>query len=1464
MSWISDDKKLERQKAVLHFCDYINKSALPAEFKEAMKDGSVTRVEISSSSRTWRVHILLDELVKKEDVRQFENEIAASIPELNKLIFLIRYHIPDITLEEIVRDYWDEIVYSVTQEHPVLSGWINKATKKIEGNTLQIFVTNSIAAEIINQRQVAGQITEMLKREFNKEFKVTIFTLEDDSCEFNTVTQEHEQHLVRAILEQKIETSGDTGERRTDRPAKQVLPDNVKAFRKRRTREPEAGAIMGRVINEESITIQHIIEEEKSISIQGRINSMDVKLLKSGRTLVSFDISDMTDSITVKLFEDEKDEGRFSGALKKGLWVKVRGPVQQDTFVRELVLMARDINIAEFKERTDNAEEKRVELHLHTRMSAMDGIAGVSDAVAIAAKWGHSAVAVTDHGVVQAFPDAYEAGKKHGIKIIYGLEGYLVDDGAPIVVKSRPGKLNEEEFVVFDIETTGFSPNNNEIIEIGAVKIKGGQIIDRFSSFVRPRNGIPGEVQKLTGIIPEMVSESAYIEDVLPNFMEFSGTAVLVAHNAQFDTGFIRVNLRRLEDKSLENPILDTLSLARALLPKLKNHKLKNIAKEFGVNLENHHRAVDDAEATAQIFLKLMKRLIEDGFNTLDEINELTKEIKLDKLKTRHIVLLVQNQTGLRNLYQLVTDSHLKYYYRHPRIPRSELIKRREGLIIGSACEAGELVTAFLDGADNEKIEEIASFYDYLEIQPTANNQFLVRQGLVENTASLEQLNRNIYELGKKLNKPVVATCDVHFIEPGDGFYRQLLMAGQGYEDADKQAPLYFRTTGEMLDEFLYLGEMAAKQVVIENPRWIAEQVEELKPMPDDFFPPKIDGAEDQISEMTLSRAVEIYGEPLPEIVAKRVDKELNSIISNGFAVLYLIAQKLVKKSNEDGYLVGSRGSVGSSFVATMTGITEVNPLPPHYVCPDCKYSEFIEDGSYGCGADLHDKECPKCGTKLKKDGFDIPFEVFLGFEGDKVPDIDLNFSGEYQPVAHKYTEELFGEGYVFRAGTIGTIAEKTAYGFVQKYMEERGMRKRRSEMDRLVAGCTGVKRTTGQHPGGVMVIPRDMDVHDFTPLQYPADDKKSGIITTHFDYHSISGRIVKLDILGHDDPTVIKMLEDLTGVDAKTIPLDEPKTMSIFSSTESIGVTPEQIRSPMASYAIPEFGTKFVRQMLEDTRPTTFSELVRISGFSHGTDVWLNNAQDLIKEGICQLNEAISARDDIMIYLIYRGLEPKRAFKIMEGVRKGKGVKPEDEEYMKEKNVPEWYIGSCKKIKYMFPKAHAVAYVMMAFRIAYFKVYYPKAFYATYFTVRADEFDADIIVQGAGAVRAKIEDIENRLKSDAKKDVTTKEKNLQTILEVALEMYERGIGMKRVSLEESQATRFLITEEGVLLPPFASLQGLGDTAAHNIVRARSEKPFSSVEDLRTRAKLSKTIIDIMQNHGCLNGLPETDQMALF
>ena len=956
-----------------------------------------------------------------------------------------------------------------------------------------------------------------------------------------------------------------------------------------------------------------------------------------------------------------------------------------------------------------------------------------------------------------------------------------------------------------------------------------------------------------------MVNGQPTIDEVLPKFMEFVGDSVLVAHNAAFDVGFIKKNLMDM-GKTLKNPVMDTVPLARYLYPDLKKVKLNLVAKHLGISLENHHRAVDDAKATAEILKFSFKKMKEEmDIHDVKTLNEkYLSNIDVKKLPLHHIIILAKNQTGIKNLYKLVSMAHLDYFARRPRLPKSIITEYREGLIIGSACEAGQLYKAVLEGKTDGELKEIASFYDYLEIQPIQNNEFLIRKGNVKDEEELRELNRKIYDLGKEMDKPVVATCDCHFLDPNDEVFRRIIMAGQGYGDADNQPPLYFRTTNEMMKEFEYLGEEACREVVIENTQKIADMVEVVKPIPDETFPPKIEGAEEEIRNMTMNKVHSIYGENLPEVVQKRLDKELNSIINNGYAVLYLIAQKLVAKSLEDGYLVGSRGSVGSSFVATMSDITEVNGLPPHYVCPNCKKSEFFLDGSISSGADLPDKNCPECGTKYIKDGHDIPFETFLGFEGDKEPDIDLNFSGEYQAVVHKYTEVLFGKGYVFKAGTIGTVAEKTAYGFVKKYLQERGLVVSQAEIERLTIGCTGIKRTSGQHPGGIMVVPNDNEIYNFCPIQHPADDVNTDIITTHFDYHSISGRLLKLDILGHDDPTVLRMLQDLTGLDPKTIPLNDPKVISLFTSPDALGVTKEELGCEVGSYGLPEFGTKFVRQMLVDTQPKSFADLVRISGLSHGTDVWLNNAQYFIKEGYTTLKDCIATRDDIMVYLMYKDLPPKTAFTIMEKVRKGKGLSEDDEALMREKNVPDWYIESCKRIKYMFPKGHAVAYVMMAVRIAYYKVYYPEAYYTTYFTVRADDFDADLICKGEEAIKAKMEEL-NSLGNN----ISVKEKGLLTILEISYEMYKRGLNFLKVDLYKSEATKFKIEEDGIR-PPLNALQGVGDNAAKSIVECRVNGEFISKEDLRLRSKVSKTVIETLDNHGCLEGMQESNQLSLF
>ncbi|MDI3501537.1 MAG: polymerase subunit alpha, Gram-positive type, partial [Thermoanaerobacter sp.] len=1307
-----------------------------------------------------------------------------------------------------------------------------------ENQKIIIKAPNEVIYEFIKSNKMDFILKEFLQKEYGLKTEIDVVLLEELEDTMERMIMEEDIKVIEEITKsgQKQETDKTT-EKMEDKEDSQVL--------------------LGKEIKAEAISIKDITAETEEAVIEGEIFSLEFKELKS-KILMTFDITDYTSSILVKAFLTEEKYNSLKENIQGGSFVKLRGKVFYDKYEGDLVISLKDLQLISPKERKDLSEEKRVELHLHTQMSSMDAVASATEVIKRAAKWGHKAIAITDHAVVQAFPEAMEASSKYGVKVIYGVEGYLVDDGVPIVTGDTEATL-EDEFTVFDIETTGLSNINDEIIEIGAVKIKEGKIIDTFETFVNPKIPISSFITKLTGIDESMVKDAPSIEEILPKFLEFASNSVLVAHNANFDVSFIKSKAKKF-NLNVNNAVLDTLELSRHLYKDLKNYKLDTLADYLQVKLEHHHRAVDDARATAEIFIKTIDRLKELGVEKVKDINAILKESEVDirKLPVYHVTILVKDQKGLRNLYEIISKSNLEYFHRTPRIPKSLLISRREGLIIGSACEQGEVFRAIVSNLEEKKLENIISFYDYLEVQPVGNNEFLIGKGEVKSVEELREINRKIYLLGKKYNKLIVATGDVHFLDPWDDIYRKILMAGKGYKDADRQPPLYFKTTDEMLKEFEYLGEEVAKEIVIDNPNKIADLVEEVKPIPDGTFPPVIEGAEEELRRLTLDKAHEIYGDPLPEIVQNRLDRELNSIINNGYAVMYIIAQKLVSKSLKDGYLVGSRGSVGSSLVATMSGITEVNPLPPHYVCPNCKYSEFITDGSYGCGVDMPDKTCPHCGTLMKKDGFDIPFEVFLGFEGDKEPDIDLNFSGEYQPIAHKYTEELFGKGHVFRAGTIGTLADKTAYGYVKKYFEERNLIVHKSEIKRLTVGCTGVKRTTGQHPGGIMVVPKDKSIYDFTPIQHPADAEDTDVITTHFDYHSISGRLLKLDILGHDDPTVIRMLEDLTGINAREIPLDDKKTMSLFTSVEALGIDPEELNTPVGTLGLPEFGTKFVRQMLIDTRPTTFAELVRISGLSHGTDVWLNNAQDIIREGIATLKEVISTRDDIMLYLISKGMDKKLSFKIMENVRKGKGVTQEEIEEMRKHGVPNWFIESCQKIKYMFPKAHAVAYVIMAFRIAYFKVHYPEAFYATYFTVRADDFNLDIVLKGKDSIKNAIKEIEAK-----GNNASPKEKSLLTVLEVALEMYLRGFKFINVDLYKSDAVKFFITEEG-LLPPLNSLEGVGIQAAKTIAQERENGKFLSVEDFRNRTKVSKTVIEILKQYGCLTDLPESNQLSLF
>ncbi len=1258
---------------------------------------------------------------------------------------------------------------------------------------------------------------------------------------------------------------------------KQALENEIiRKFEEARTDVRVSEVIAGKKIKGKLLPISEVTPEVGRCKTSGEIFAVDYKQRKDGAWIVSIDITDKKDSLSLKLFCDLPPRQNADGTsgrardctskeavekrLKPGVFISVYGDLTYDRYAGDYIMSAYDINeIDAPPSKDDNAPEKRVELHLHTQMSEMDGVSSATELISRAAKWGHKAIAITDHGVVQAYPEAAKAAKKCGIKVIYGVEGYVVNDDVSIVC--NPKKYSTKDtFIVFDLETTGLSAKKNEIIEIGAIKIFDGEIQDSFSTFVKPSELIPHKVTELTHITNAMVEGAPKETEAVKAFLDFCGeNSVLVAHNAGFDTGFIREAMQRM-GKTFNYTYLDTVSLSRKLLKELRSHKLNAVAKHLKIKLENHHRAVDDALATAHIFQKFLKMLEDDGVFDIGDINShFGKGIDVKGMPSHHIIVLAKTPVGLENLYRLISASNLDYFYRTPKMPKSIINKYREGLIIGSACEAGELYEAVFSGKSEEEIDKIVSFYDYLEIQPLGNNEFMIRNGSVSGKEQLQEINKKIIEIGRKHNKLTVATGDVHFLDPEDEVYRRVLMAGKGFDDADFQAPLYLRTTEEMLSEFSYLGEKDAYEVVVENPNKIADMFEELQPVRSGTYPPSIEGAQEDIIRMSNEKAEEIYGNPLPDIVRERMEKELKSITTYGFSVMYIIAQKLVSKSNADGYLVGSRGSVGSSFVAFLSGITEVNALPAHYVCEKCKHSDFVMDGSGLSGCDMPDKECPNCGIIMKKDGHDIPFETFLGFAGDKEPDIDLNFSGEYQSVAHKYTEELFGEGHVFRAGTIGTIADKTAFGYVKKYFAERDLKVRDAEIRRITLGCTGVKRTTGQHPGGVIIVPKDRDIHQFCPVQHPANDTESDIITTHFDYHSIHDNLLKLDILGHDDPTVIRMLEDLTGIDAKTISLGDKETLSLFLNTEALGVTPEQIGSQVGTYGVPEFGTEFVRQMLIDTKPTRFSELLRISGLSHGTDVWLNNAQDYIREGTIVLSEAICTRDDIMIYLIHMGLEPKTAFTIMEKVRKGKGLTPEDEADMKAHDVPQWYIDSCNKIKYMFPKAHAVAYVMMAFRIAWFKVHIPIAYYCAYFTIRAlGAFDGEIMCYGPEKVDAAMKEIDALIKP------SQKEKDLKTTLELVKEMYARGLKFSEVDIYKSHAKNFLPDGEGVIRPPLSALPGISIAMAESIVEEREKGEFFSVEDLHTRTKISKTALEILEKNGCFDGMQQSSQMCLF
>ena len=1436
----------------------------------------VERIGMNSDNTKMRIYITCDRLISRDKILEVKREIKHQVFPKQEIDLHIQekyYLSKQYNPEKLMHIYRDSILLELKEKEPILYALFQNVTITSENDILILTFQNTKSVE-----SYAQQLVEILKKIFIERCGVfTIFELNYANAVIKKKSEMMEEQMIAEKLSylqnkknEQLKMKEDTLSTLIEGNKKQKKNGNNR-YREPRTSD-NPNVFYGRDFEEEAMDIAEIQGEMGEVTIQGQVFHLSLRELRNEKTLIIFDITNFVDSITVKMFAKPEQKEHILSILKKDVFVKLKGITMIDKYDGELSIgsIVGAKKIPDFTiSRMDFAPKKRVELHCHTKMSDMDAVTDISTLITRARKWGMTSLAVTDHGNVQSFTEAFHLLKdvdQKEFKMIYGVEGYLVNDLNNIVENDNGQDFNST-YVVFDLETTGFSPVQDRIIEIGAVKIKKGRIIDQFNSLVNPEIPIPFHIEQLTGIKDSMLLDAPKIDSVLRVFLKFCEESVLVAHNASFDMSFIKENEDRL-DIVKQHTTVDTLGIARFLFPRNAKHSLDALAKIMHVNLENHHRAIDDAKATVDIFLKMIPLLEEKKITKLGEINErVQKDAKvISKLPAYHVIILAKNEIGRVNLYRLISTSHLNYFYKNPKIPKSLLMKYREGLIIGGACEAGEVFRAVVEGKSESQISNIVSFYDYLEVQPIGNNKFMIasdRYPKVNSDKDLEQLNCEIISLGEKFNKPVVATCDVHFMDPEDEIYRRIIMTGRGFPDADQQPPLYFRTTDELLEEFSYLERKKAEEIVITNSNLIADQIEYIEPVRKDKYPPVIPNSDKTLTDICYRKAYELYGEQLPEIVENRLKKELNSIITNGFAVMYIIAQKLVWKSVEDGYLVGSRGSVGSSFVATMAGITEVNPLPPHYYCLHCHYSDFesdeVKEYIGRAGIDMKDKLCPVCGEKLVKEGFDIPFETFLGFNGDKEPDIDLNFSGEYQSKAHKYTEVIFGAGQTYRAGTIGTLAEKTAYGYVKNYYEDKGIRKRMAEINRIVKGCTGIRRTTGQHPGGIIVLPIGEDINSFTPVQHPANDMNTDTITTHFDYHSIDHNLLKLDILGHDDPTMIRMLQDLTGMDPIQIPLDDPEVMSLFRNTEALGIRPEDIDGcKLGSLGIPEFGTDFVIQMLIDTKPETFSDLVRISGLSHGTDVWLGNAQTLIAEGKATISTAICTRDDIMGYLIGKGVESSLSFTIMESVRKGKGLQSEWIDAMKEKDVPDWYIWSCKKIQYMFPKAHAVAYVMMAWRIAYCKVNYPLAYYASYFSIRASAFSYEVMCQGKNYLEAVMENFKQKADSLSKK-----EQDMMKDMRVVQEMYARGFEFVKLDIFKAHSRLFQIIDDKIM-PSLSSIEGLGEKAALAVMHAAKDGEYLSKDDFKKRTKVSKTAIELMESLDLLGDIPETNQLSLF